>query len=179
MEEARLLEESSIVGAVRSGNADAFDGIIERYHVPIVRYLYRITGDADLADDLAQDTFVQAYKAILKTDSTLKLKAWLYRIATNNAAQHFRRKKLVSFVHFDHWHEPNTARRPEQQSEMVEETLRKVPGDLRACLVLHYVEGFKYAEIAGTLGISEEAVRKRVARGKESFRRLYRGGDKG
>jgi len=60
----------------------------------------------------------------------------------------------------------------------ITETLLNIPSDQRTCMILHFMEGFKYREIAETLGISEEAVRKRVARGSETFRRLFgsRGG---
>ena len=78
---------------IRNGNGDAFAGIVECYQSAIVRYLYRMTGDYEAAKDLAQDTFVSVYKNIPKTDTGLSFKAWLYRIATNNALQHIRRKK--------------------------------------------------------------------------------------
>jgi len=55
----------------------------------------------------------------------------------------------------------------------IQDALSHVPSEQRTCLVLHFVEGFKYGEIAETLGTSEEAVRKRVARGKQAFRKLY------
>ncbi len=58
----------------------------------------------------------------------------------------------------------------------MQEALLEVPEKLRACMVLHFVGGFKYREIADTLGISEDAVRMRVARGSEGFRRAYRAG---
>ena len=57
----------------------------------------------------------------------------------------------------------------------IQEVLNKIPGKFRVCMVLHFVEGFKYKEIAETIGISEEAVRKRVARGSDEFRKLYGG----
>jgi RNA polymerase sigma-70 factor (ECF subfamily) len=56
----------------------------------------------------------------------------------------------------------------------INEAMLKVPDKQRACMVLHFVEGLKYREIAATLGISEDAVRKRVIRGCEQFRRAYR-----
>ena len=87
------MDEVSAIALVRAGNTDAFADIIDHYQAPIQRYLYRLTGDSEMARDLAQDTFVQAYKNILRTDSELSLKAWLYRIAANNAFQHHRRKK--------------------------------------------------------------------------------------
>jgi RNA polymerase sigma-70 factor (ECF subfamily) len=166
---------------MRAGNTDAFAEIVEHYQAPIIRYLYRLTGDRETARDLAQETFAQAYKAILKTDSELRLKAWLYRIATNNAWRYHRRRRLLSFVPFGDSHEPGIQAAAAQSDGMVEdmavrEALRKVPVDQRACLVLHFVEGFKYREIGETLGISEEAVRKRISRGKQVFRQLYDGG---
>jgi len=171
------LEEARVIALVRAGEADAFAEIIGHYQAPIIRYLYRMTGDYEMAKDLAQDTFIQAYKGILKTDAELSFKAWLFRIATNNALQHRRRKKLLSFIPFTtKEHDmPDSKNQADCQSEKlaINEALLKVPEEQRTCLVLHFVEGFKYREIAETLGCSEEAVRKRVARGKKLFIGLY------
>ena len=176
-----MLEEAQVIALVRAGEVDAFAEIVEHYQSPIIRYLFRMMGDYEMAKDLAQDTFVQAYKGILKTDAELSLKAWLYRIATNNALQHHRRKKLLSFIPFtsreqDIATEGNQADCP-GESAAIQEALHKIPEEQRTCVVLHFVEGFKYREIAETLNISEEAVRKRVARGRKLFIKQYnRGG---
>ena len=171
------MEEARVIALVRAGEADAFSEIIGHYQAPIIRYLYRLTGDYEMAKDLAQDTFIHAYKGILKTDAELSFKAWLYRIATNNARQHRRRKKLLSFIPFtvkahDVSDSVNQADCPGEKLA-INEALLKIPEEQRTCLVLHFVEGFKYREIAETLGCSEEAVRKRVARGKKLFIDLY------
>jgi len=176
------LELVSIIAMMRAGRVDAFAEIVEHYQVPIVRYLYRLTGNYETAQDLAQETFIQAYKGILKTNSELRLKAWLYRIATNNARQYYRRRKLLSFIPFT---DSRISEVPDVKNQLdsavekvaIQETLNKVPAEQRVCIVLHFVEGLKYREIAETLGISEDAVRKRVARGKQVFRRLYSGGE--
>jgi RNA polymerase sigma-70 factor, ECF subfamily len=174
-----LLDEAAAVALVRDGNAEAFSDIVEHYHVPIHRYLYRLTGDYDLTQDLVQDTFIRAYENLIKTNSELSLRAWLYKIAENNARQHYRRKKLVSFIHFsstdsDHITAGNRADET-NRSLAIKEALLKVPYKNRVCIVLHFIEGFKYREIAETLGISKEAVRKRVTRGSLEFRRHYSG----
>ena len=174
------MEDTSVIATIRAGNADAFAGIVEHYQAPIIRYLFRMTGDYELARDLAQDTFVQAYKAILKTSSDLQLKAWLYRIATNNALQLKRRNRIISFISFE------DRRKSQSKAENkidppdvldIQQALSGVPAEYRVCLILYFVEGFKYGEIGMTLGISEEAVRKRVVRGKQAFRRAYGGGE--
>jgi len=172
-----VLEEASVIALVRAGNTDAFADIVEHYQAPIQRYLYRLTGDYELAQDLAQDTFIQAYKNILKTKSEFSLKAWLYRIAANNAWQYHRRKRLISFIPIlglkrGKMPTVDCAGKADQYME-IEEALLKVPQQQRVCMVLHFVEGFKYREIAEILRISEEAVRKRVARGSQEFRKLY------
>jgi len=171
------LEEAEVIALVRAGEVDAFAGIIEHYQSPVIRYLYRLTGDYEMAKDLAQDTFVQAYKGILKTDAELSFKAWLYRIATNNAFQHSRRKKLLSFIPFTSKERDIQIadERPDcpEDTVAIREALLKIPQEQRTCLVLHFVEGFKYREIAETLGCSEEAVRKRVARGRKLFIEVY------
>ena len=174
------MEEASVIALMRAGDTDAFAGIVERYQAAVQRYLYRLTGDYELARDLAQETFIQAYKGILKTDSDLSFKAWLYRIATNNALQFHRRKRILSFIPFSGLKKADTLAEDRvtepEENIAIQDALRKVPEDQRVCLVLHYIEGFKYREIAGALGISEEAVRKRVARGSQEFRKLYNSG---
>ncbi len=174
-----MLEEAQVIALVRAGEIDAFADIVEHYQSPIIRYLFRMTGEYELAKDLAQDTFIQAYKGILKTQAELSFKAWLYRIATNNALQHHRRKKLLSFIPFTS-SESETATNSidcSRETTNIQETLQKIPEEQRICVVLHFVEGFKYREIAETLGISEEAVRKRVARGRLLFIEEYNKGE--
>jgi RNA polymerase sigma-70 factor (ECF subfamily) len=86
-----LLDETQILAEVRNGKTDAFTEIVERYQMPIQRYLYRLTGDYAMSQDIAQQTFVQAFQNILKTTNTISFRSWLYRIATNNAWQYSRR----------------------------------------------------------------------------------------
>ena len=177
-----VIEEAAVIAKVRSGNTDAFSDIVAHYQLPIQRYLYRLTGDLELAKDLTQDTFIQAYKGILKTDSELSLKAWIYRIATNNAYLHYRRKRRISFTPFSGLKKETEIPTEDcgamtAETIAIQEALVKVPEEQRICLVLHLVEGFKYREIAETTGISEDAVRMRVARAKEAFQRIFQGGE--
>jgi len=172
------LDDSQVIARVREGQTDAFEHIVDRYQLPIVRYLARLTGNNETARDLAQDTFLQAYKSILKTSSELSLKAWLYKIATNNARQFHRRRRLVTFVPLegraiadtgaDHSPSERTVERM-----TIEQALLKVDHERRECMVLHYVEGLKYREIGEIVGASEDAIRIRVARGNDEFRNAY------
>ncbi len=173
MERISVLEPCARVG---TPDAEAFGALVEQYQSPIVNYLYRLTGDKELARDLAQDTFLRAYEGLATTVITGSFKAWLYRIATNNALQCLRRRARVSFVPLDDGRSTHTGVdfvQRNSEAAAVHEALLKVSEKLRVCMVLHFVDGFKHREIAGMLGISEDAVRMRVARGCAEFRRLY------
>ncbi len=174
------MDDVQVIAQVRVGNTDAFAEIVEHYQIPISRYIYRMTGDYEVARDLAQDTFVKAYMGILKTDSDISFKAWLYRIATNNARQHNRRRRLLSFIPLSNLSETRSVfKAPPGQIEdklVIKQVLSKISPDQRACLILHFIEGFKYREIADILGITKDAVCKRVARGSKQFQILYGGG---
>lgn len=173
-----MLNEAQVIAQVRTGRTDAFGEIVDHYQTPIIRYLLRLTGSHEVAEDLAQDTFLRAYQSILKTDSELSLKAWLYKIATNNVRQYHRRRRLLSFIPLIEGGASDAAAMKAPSGGMdekiaIQEALLKVPRERRECLVLHYVEGLRYRDIADIVGASEEAVRKRVARGSKRFREAY------
>ncbi|MFZ7102086.1 MAG: RNA polymerase sigma factor [Peptococcaceae bacterium] len=180
------MEDAQVITLVRNGETDAFSEIVEHYQKPIGRYLYQMTGDYELSKDLLQDTFIKAYQSILKTNADISFKAWLYKIATNIALQHKRRRKKISFIPlFDdsvdlHNFVIDNSGDHFEEKLAIAEILLKIPQEQRVCMILHFVEGFKYREIAVVLDISEEAVRKRVARGSKEFKRLYgkTGGEK-
>jgi RNA polymerase sigma-70 factor, ECF subfamily len=176
-EKSVLPEHAEALARIRRGDLDAFACLVQHFQGPIVNFLYRLTGDSEVARDLAQDTFVQAYKKLITSCPTLSFKSWLYRIATNNALQYLRRKARIAFVPLDESRKTTTAEDAAQKgaaAAAVQEALLRVPERMRVCMVLHFVDGFKHREIANMLGISEDAVRMRVARGSEEFRRAYR-----
>ena len=175
-----IFEEADLIALVRSGDTKAFAGIVEQYQMPIIRYLFRLTGDYEMAQDLAQDTFVNAYKYILKNNNELSLKAWLYRIATNNALQHFRKNKFLSWTRFKDEERETAADALDLQDDTsdVQKALLRLSEEQRLYLVMHCVEGLTYREIGETLGVSEDSVRKCVARGKQSFIKIYHNGGK-
>jgi RNA polymerase sigma-70 factor (ECF subfamily) len=182
-------DELNQIRRAATGDHAAFALLVRRYEARIVIYLRQMVGDADLASDLAQETFLAAYQALPRWQppppdsanpanptrrTTDLLSPWLYRIATNHAISALRRQMM-------------SARRapvsPAQANSSLEDAvigrellraaLATLDADDAACLVLHYVAGERYGEIAARLGISSEAVRKRVGRALSSLRRAY------
>ncbi len=171
-------ELMALTREARLGSEQAFAALFERFQTPIVNYIYRLVGDWELANDLAQDTFLKAYSALPRTDDTLQISPWLYRIATNTALDALRRRKRITWVPFKVEMERPAAHSdpaPRQaESDAIQKALLQVPADQRTCLVLNMYHGMSYKEIADTLGISVNLVAVRIYRGREKFIEAYK-----
>lgn len=166
--------EELLVTRARRGDADAFAEIFERYHQRIVNYLYGLVHDRELAHDLAQDSFIKAYKALPRMDDSLRLGPWLYRIAGNTAFSALRRRKLVRWLPLlNDGIETASADQEIVEAEAVHRALAKLSPKYAAPLLLHSHAGLSCNEIAVILGISAGAVKTRLFRAREAFRIAY------
>ncbi len=150
-----------------------FERLFREFQGVMVNYLYRLTGDAAQAEELAQDVFVRAYQALPRLKEGSNYRAWLYRIATHTAYDALRRKRLVHFLPLEA-HDAAPAA-PSDVRDAVQEALLRLPPEYRVPLVLYSVQGYSTAEIAEMLGISIGAVKTRLYRAREAFRRIYQG----
>jgi RNA polymerase sigma-70 factor, ECF subfamily len=171
-------ELRALTREAREGSEAAFSAIFERFQAPIVNYIHRLVGDWDVANDLAQDSFLKAYNALPRTDESLQISPWLYRIATNTALDALRRRKRITWVPFKIDMEPVAPQSdyaPRQaEGDAIQHALQQVPADQRTCLVLNMYQGLSYKEIAETLGISVNLVAVRIFRGREKFIEAYK-----
>src|SRR5436305_1914683 len=173
------MTDEQVVERLRALDAQTFCALIERLQHPLTGYLHRLVGDREVALDLAQDTFLQVYKEIDKTSEDLSLDAWIYRIATNYGLRYLNRKRLKQFVRLEsreNFDESLAVAGPEDQTEtriLVHQALGAMKPEDAAVLQLHYGVGFTYEEIGQVVGLSSEAVRKRVARSVEKFRKVF------
>ena len=95
------MDEQQIVALACKGNTAAFGELVNTYRDPILRYLYRLTGDMQKADDLTQDTFLKAYQNLSSIRLEAAFRPWLYRIATRTVHSYWRRARLKTFISFD------------------------------------------------------------------------------
>ncbi|HKT38380.1 MAG TPA: sigma-70 family RNA polymerase sigma factor [Ktedonobacterales bacterium] len=162
-----------------------FEQIYEEYKTPITNYIYHLVYSRELAEDLAQDTFLKAFKALPNMDKSLKLSAWLYRIAMHTAYDWLRRKKLITFHSWQELDfEPAGTEIADPQEivgdrELVYEALRRMPKQYRTALLLYQQDGFSYADIAKTLHIAESGVKMYLSRARQSFRQHYQALEQG
>jgi RNA polymerase sigma-70 factor, ECF subfamily len=168
----------ALTAAARRGSEAAFAAIFERFQTPIVNYIFRLVGDWETANDLAQDSFLKAYSALPNTDPTLQISPWLYRIATNTALDSLRRRKRITWVPFKLDMEPPAPQSDpaprHAESDTIQQALAQVPPDLRTCLVLNMYQGLSYKEISDVLGVSTNLVAVRIYRGREKFIEAYK-----
>jgi RNA polymerase sigma factor (sigma-70 family) len=171
-----VVDDGDLVGRARAGDPVAFERLFERYHAPVLNYLHRMVGDRALAEDLTQDAFVKAYRALPGTRPDLAFKAWLYRIATNTAISHLRRKKLVRWVPFitDHASGESIERSVSRKYD-VESALSQLPQHYAAVLLLRHYQGLSLAETAQALDITENAAKLRLFRARKAFATVYGG----
>jgi len=162
----------------RDGDMASFEAIFEAYHQRICRYLSSLVNDLELAEDLAQQTFLKAYRALGRGSSPDNLQAWLYAIATNTALSALRRRRLIRWLPFGP--QAERAASPELdhdarlgQQELLRLALAKLPPGDVACLLLRLQQGLSYGELAETLGTSIPAARMRVSRARAAFREAY------
>lgn len=171
MDRAVALEGSLAVQDAR------FEQLFGEYNSDILSYLCRLVGDERQAEDLAQDVFVKAYRALARLPQEANARAWLYRIATNTALDYIRRRRLITWLPlFDRDHHLAVCLSYAESSlegVAVRQALAHLPPRYRVPLVLYACQALTTQEIADILQISRGAVKTRLYRAREKFRRLY------
>lgn len=146
---------------------------------------YRLTGNANEAEDLVQETYVRAFRFFHRYDENLPFTSWIYRIMTNVHIDMVRRHTRLKTTSLDQggpsdsssWDLPDTSASPDRDlmsgsfEEPVRLALRALSPDFRTAVVLADVEGMAYEEIADTMQISVGTVRSRIHRGRKQIRR--------
>jgi RNA polymerase sigma-70 factor (ECF subfamily) len=184
-----LNNEAQLTIAACRGSVEAFETLVLHYEPRIKQMLYHLTRDRLLTQDLCQETFLAAYRALPRMEGKkLHFAPWLSRIALNQVRSEWRRRKHVTWVPFsppqgygeDVFDEPGEDHLvcPEQfeeqvgQRDLIQRVLIHMPETSVTCLLLD-VEGFSYGEIAETLQASQPAIRNRLSRARQAFRQFY------
>jgi RNA polymerase sigma-70 factor (ECF subfamily) len=138
----------------------------------IASFLLKLTGDREVASDLMQETFVRAMRSGVDARELRSARAWLFRIAANLAHDRRRRQALLRFVPFS-GREIGATGVGDPLGDLVQRALRSLPTAQAAALLLHYEAGFSRQEIAQMEGVTEEAVKSRLARGRDAFAKAF------
>jgi RNA polymerase sigma-70 factor (ECF subfamily) len=169
-----------------AGNDAALNSLMGRYSTPVFHFLCRMLGDEDDANDLAQETFVRAYRHRDRFKPDAKFSTWLFAIATNLARNHHRWRSRHPNVSLDATEEnsdqtlgdrlpaagpaPDGALQAEERHAAVRAAVEGLPEDMREAIVLCEWEELAMAEAAEILGATPKAVENRLYRARKILR---------
>jgi RNA polymerase sigma-70 factor (ECF subfamily) len=151
------------------------EGLFQLHGHEIYSYLARMLRDNELAADVAQDTFVKAFRAFDTLEDPSKARAWLYQIASRTALDELRRRRIIRFVPWT-GESRGSARSAEdialhgRLSGEMERALAAIPERQRSALLLAELHDLTGLELATALGVSHVAARALLTRGRESLR---------
>jgi RNA polymerase sigma-70 factor (ECF subfamily) len=179
--EAETAQDAELVRLAQAGDAKAFEALVVKYQRRIARHVARYAKAAGDVEDVVQETFIRAYRGLASFRGDSSFYSWLYRIATNAALSHLRRRPADVLLGDEAPEEREDAFEPgvsdaenpertlmaKQIAETVQRALAKLQPELAEALMLYEVEGKPYAEIAGMLGIPIGTVRTRIFRARE------------
>ena len=166
------LSDATMVARARDGDTHAFEALVRRYQRPIYRLAVRMLYDKGEAEDVTQEVFVTAWRRLPEIHDDQAIRAWLYRIATNRCLNILRSRKPVTPLFEDVIPAASPATSPEARAEAHERlaalrvALDRLTAEQRACWLLREMEELSYAEIAGILHTTPQAVRGRLARAR-------------
>ena len=170
-------EEAGLVERSRRGDLEAFDRLVAAHQDRIYHTAYRITGNADDAQDAAQETFVKAFRALPRYRHEAAFGTWLYRIAVNAALDIVRRRppapaSLEDVILPAAAHNPDAEAEREEVQRRVHRALQRLSPDHRIVIVLRDLQGLAYEEIAEVLRVPVGTVRSRLSRARDALRPL-------
>ena len=181
-----LMEEKNLIARSQAGDIQAFNDLVELYQRQVYNLALRMLGNAETAEDAAQDTFISAYGAIARFRGG-SFKAWILRIAANSCRDKMRVARRASVTSLDNliaeagdFIADEAAESPEDYAQRRElgrhlaESLARLPEDQRLVVVLSDVQELTYEEIAQVTGASLGTVKSRLNRARSRLRDMLR-----
>ncbi len=176
-------DEKAWVLQAQHGNDEAFTQLVETYQTPVYNLCYRMLGEAEIAEDAAQETFLRAYQNILRYDPKRPFPTWLLSIAAHYCIDRLRKRKFSMFSIDDDestFELPDTkAPDPENEAIKKEEQdqvhiiLQSLDATDRAAIIMRYWYDFSEAEIAEALNLTVSAVKSRLHRARRALANLW------
>jgi RNA polymerase sigma-70 factor (ECF subfamily) len=173
--------DPELVTLAKQGDTRAFDELVRRYHRRVYSLALRMLRDHDAADDICQEAFLRAYRAMGRFREGASFCPWIYKIATNLCLNALRdRKRLVSIADAPETaeavdpHQEDCSERTELLSK-VDKALESISPKYRMPLLLRVQDGLSYAEISELLHIPRGTVMSRINRAREKLRMLVGG----
>lgn len=178
--------DDELIEAHFEGDSEALPALIDRHLGGVYRFALRLVGKQEDAEDIAQETFLKAWRSLERFRKGANFKTWLFSIARNASIDHLRKKRPLLFGAFKAEDEeadfeqmlPDFGERPDEfaeanlRKEALEAALLTLPPLYREILALHYMEGLTLEESAQALGIPLNTAKSRDRRALIALRKL-------
>ncbi|HLV01434.1 MAG TPA: sigma-70 family RNA polymerase sigma factor [Acidobacteriota bacterium] len=173
-----------LVGRAQEGDLDAFQELYSFYGRKILNYLYRMTGSREEAEDLAQDTFILAFRNLGSLKHPERFQSWLFRIAQNNVYQKYRGKRpQIESIDEEDFNElsdlqrlstpskgPEEAVLSDELEALVQQAISELPEKYRTVFVLSAIQKMSYQRISEIVGRSLASVKSDIHRARVEVR---------
>lgn len=162
------VSETELVNKAQSGDRNAFSELVRNHAQGVMNVIYRMCGDVHIAEDAAQETFIQAWLHLSTYRPQTSLRNWLYRIAVNAATDILRKEKCIlpnsmeDLQLTDGRPGPEVLVSQQERIVLVQQAVLSLPEASQAVLVLREYEGLSYQEISSTLDIPIGTVMSRL-----------------
>jgi RNA polymerase sigma-70 factor (ECF subfamily) len=163
--------EAAVVALAMNGDDAAFGELVRRRQQAIRHLLRRLTRDPALADDLAQQTFVQAWKSIRGLKAPAAFGGWLRKLCVNGWLQHARAQRQEVLLGEEALLELSDSASAAERLDL-DAALSALPAAVRLCVVLAYSEGMSHSEIVDATAIPLGTVKSHISRGAARLREL-------
>ena len=177
--------EIALIELVKKGDKKAYNTLVLKYQDRLVFSVYKFLKDFELAQDIAQEAFIKAYKNIEKFRGDSQFYTWIYRIAINTAKNVISTKARASEVYDNDATDqllsesattsenPENILQAEQLRSEINKALQNLPEDIRVTLSLREFDGLSYEEIAKVLSCPIGTVRSRIHKGREMLDQTF------
>ncbi len=167
VQEHQRVDEKRLVSQAQQNDYRAYEQLYRLHVGRIFALCVRLCKDRDMAEDLTQDAFVQAWRQLSKFRGDSAFGSWLYRIATNTVLSYLRKQKpFLNSLDIDDVAEPAYRETNDEQIGL-ELAISKLPDGARTVFVLYSLEGYTHVEISALLGIAEGSSKAQLHRARQ------------
>ncbi len=169
--------EPALIRAAAAGDLRAFEQLVRTYQQHVWRFLRRLLGDAALAEDIMQETFLRVFRRLPTFSFESKFSTWVFQIARNAGIDELRSRQRRSRLASVARESPVPSAVPPETRVEIEAALASLPVDLRETVVLVEVLGLRYREVSTVLGVPEGTVKSRMFAARSRLHRWSRADD--
>lgn len=182
-------QDSELIQRAKSGEEKALEELIGKYKIAVYNLVYRMVRDKQEAEDLTQETFIKTFKSLPSFNEEYAFSTWIFKIATNNCIDFFRKRKLKTYsidkpikyktseIQQDHPDPDLDAEKQilaDERSHLIKEAINSLPEKYHQAIKLRHVEERSYEEIAEMLDLPLGTVKARIFRAREMLNKALK-----